>query len=47
MVCNFEQSNTASWNRSAIHRLLLFLANLVLSFRAWHTRTLGGQAAIQ
>uniref|UniRef100_M1DA58 Uncharacterized protein n=1 Tax=Solanum tuberosum TaxID=4113 RepID=M1DA58_SOLTU len=45
--CNFGRSNTASRNHSAIRRLLLSLTDLVLSFRAWHTGTLGGQEAIR
>uniref|UniRef100_M1DYE8 Uncharacterized protein n=1 Tax=Solanum tuberosum TaxID=4113 RepID=M1DYE8_SOLTU len=32
---------TASRNRSATRRLLLYLADLIFSYRAWHTRTLG------
>ncbi|WMV54257.1 hypothetical protein MTR67_047642, partial [Solanum verrucosum] len=44
-VCNFGRSNSASRNHSTIHRLLISLADLVLSFRAWHTGTLGGQMA--
>ncbi|WMV33287.1 hypothetical protein MTR67_026672, partial [Solanum verrucosum] len=43
--CNFGRSNTASWNHSAIRRLLFSLANLIFSFRAWHTGTLGGLMA--
>ncbi|WMV46816.1 hypothetical protein MTR67_040201 [Solanum verrucosum] len=42
-VYNFGRSILASRNHSAIRRLLLFVADLVLSFRAWHTGTLGGQ----
>ncbi|KAG5590361.1 hypothetical protein H5410_040875 [Solanum commersonii] len=37
----FHFANTASRNCSATRRLLLFIADLIFSFRARHTRTLG------
>ncbi|KAG5589651.1 hypothetical protein H5410_040165 [Solanum commersonii] len=37
----FGQSSTASRNYSVTHRLLLSIPDLIFSFRAWHTGTLG------
>uniref|UniRef100_M1DI91 Uncharacterized protein n=1 Tax=Solanum tuberosum TaxID=4113 RepID=M1DI91_SOLTU len=39
--CNVGRWSTASRNRSATRRLLLYLVDSIFSFRAWHTRTLG------
>ncbi|WMV59044.1 hypothetical protein MTR67_052429, partial [Solanum verrucosum] len=44
---NFGRSNSASWNRSVTRQLLLSLADLIFSFRASHTRTLGEVLATQ
>uniref|UniRef100_M1DHQ4 Uncharacterized protein n=1 Tax=Solanum tuberosum TaxID=4113 RepID=M1DHQ4_SOLTU len=41
------RSSTASWNRSATRRLFLSIADLIFSFRAWHTGTLGEIMAIR
>uniref|UniRef100_M1D9K3 Integrase core domain containing protein n=1 Tax=Solanum tuberosum TaxID=4113 RepID=M1D9K3_SOLTU len=39
--------STALRNRSATRRLLIYLADLIFSFRAWHTGTLGETIAIK
>ncbi|WMV08294.1 hypothetical protein MTR67_001679, partial [Solanum verrucosum] len=44
--CNIGRYGTASRNRLVTRRLLLSIAYLILSFRAWHTITLGETKAI-
>ncbi|KAG5571401.1 hypothetical protein H5410_061167 [Solanum commersonii] len=38
--------NTASWNCWTTHRLLLFIADLIFSFRAQHNRTLASKTQV-
>uniref|UniRef100_M1DS16 Uncharacterized protein n=1 Tax=Solanum tuberosum TaxID=4113 RepID=M1DS16_SOLTU len=45
--CNIGRWNTASRNRLATRRLLLYLTDSIFSFRVWHTRTLGETIAIR
>ncbi|KAG5595008.1 hypothetical protein H5410_036240 [Solanum commersonii] len=47
MLCNFRRYGTASWNHSATRRLLLSIAYLIFSFKAWHTGILGEIKAIR
>ncbi|KAG5605717.1 hypothetical protein H5410_027209 [Solanum commersonii] len=44
---NFGRYSTASRNYFVTHQLLLYLADLIFSFRAWHTGTLGETMAIR
>ncbi|KAG5630245.1 hypothetical protein H5410_001962 [Solanum commersonii] len=44
---NFQRYDTASWNGLVTRRLLLSIAYLILSFKAWHTGTLGETKAIR
>ncbi|KAG5615089.1 hypothetical protein H5410_014913, partial [Solanum commersonii] len=44
---NFGRSSTASRNRSATPRLLRSITDLIFSFIAWHTGTLGEIMAIR
>ncbi|KAG5619776.1 hypothetical protein H5410_004994, partial [Solanum commersonii] len=46
LVFYFGRYGTASQNRSTTRRLLLSIADLIFSFRAWHTRTLGKTMAV-
>ncbi|KAG5571358.1 hypothetical protein H5410_061124, partial [Solanum commersonii] len=39
--CNFRRYSIASRNRSTTRRLLLSIADLIFSFRVWHTGALG------
>ncbi|WMV40783.1 hypothetical protein MTR67_034168 [Solanum verrucosum] len=47
MFCNFGRYGTASRNRSVTRRHLLSITDLIFSFRAWHTRTLGEAKAVR
>ncbi|WMV41067.1 hypothetical protein MTR67_034452, partial [Solanum verrucosum] len=44
--CNFGRYRTASRNCLATRRLLISIADLIFSFRAWHIGTLGKTKAI-
>uniref|UniRef100_M1D8P9 Uncharacterized protein n=1 Tax=Solanum tuberosum TaxID=4113 RepID=M1D8P9_SOLTU len=44
---NIGRWSTASGNRSATSRLLLYLAHSIFSIRAWHTGTLGETITIR
>ena len=37
-LCNFGRYDTGLQNRSLARRLLLSITDLILSFKAWHTR---------
>uniref|UniRef100_M1DR99 Uncharacterized protein n=1 Tax=Solanum tuberosum TaxID=4113 RepID=M1DR99_SOLTU len=45
--CNVGRWSTALRNRSATRRLLIYLADLIFSFRAWHTGILSETIAIR